>query len=56
VHYLQFEWLGTAKPAPEAYDDHCRQCWRVGGPQDDSDEDETETDTENVEEPLLADC
>jgi len=56
IHYLQFEWLGTAKPAPDTYDDHCRQCWRAGGPQEDSDEDETETDAENVEEPLLADC
>jgi len=46
--------LGDDKPAPEAYDDFCRQCWRAGGPEDDTDEDESETDAEDVEEPLLA--
>jgi len=53
VHYLRFEWLGDAKPAPEEYDDFCRQCWRVGGPEEDSDGVESETDAEDVEAPLL---
>jgi len=53
VHYLRFEWLGDAKPGPEAYDDFCRQCWRTGGPDEGSDEDESETEIEDVEEPLL---
>jgi len=53
VHYLSFELLGNDRPAPEAYDDYCRQCWRVGGPEDDTDEDESETDAEDLEVPLL---
>ena len=53
VHYLRYELLGNDRPAPEAYDDFCRQCWRVGGPEDDTDEDESETDAEDMEAPLL---
>jgi len=53
VHYLRFEWLGDAKPAPEAYDDFCRQCWRTGGPDEGSDNDESDTEIEDIEKPLL---
>jgi len=53
VHYLHFEWLGDSRPAPEEYDDFCRQCWRAGGPEADSDGDESDSGIEDFEEPLL---
>jgi len=55
VHYLRFELLGDAKPGPESYDDFCRQCWRSGGPDEESDEAESETEPEEDEVPLLMD-
>jgi len=55
IHYLRFELLGDARPGPEAYDDHCRQCWKTGGPDEDSDEEESETEPEEAEAPLLVD-
>jgi len=53
VHYLRFELLGDSKPTPEMYDDHCRQCWRVGGPEDDSDDEDSETEPEEDDAPLV---
>jgi len=50
---LRFELLGDAKPTPEMYDDHCRQCWRSGGPAEESDEDESETEPEEDDTPLV---
>ncbi len=32
VHYQDYEWMGTELPAATEYDDHCRQCWKAGGP------------------------
>ena len=31
VHYLTYELLGEAPPAPDLYDDTCRQCWGLKG-------------------------
>jgi len=55
VHYLRYELLGDAKPAPESYDDFCRQCWRAGGPEEESDDAESETEPDEDEAPLLVD-
>jgi len=56
VHYLRYELLGDSKPGPESYDDFCRQCWRSGGPDEESDEAESETEPEEGEVPLLMDA
>jgi len=53
VHYLRFELLGLGRPAPDAYDDFCKQCWKVGSPDEPSDEEDSETDLEEGEAPLL---
>jgi len=53
VHDLRFELLGDAKPSPEMYDDHCRQCWRAGGPEEETDDDESETEAEEDDAPLV---
>jgi len=53
VHYLRFELLGLGRPAPDAYDDFCKQCWKVGAPDEPSDEEDSETDQEEGEAPLL---
>jgi len=53
VHYLRYELLGDSRPGPEAYDDYCRQCWRSGGPEEETDEEESETEDEAVEEPIF---
>jgi len=55
VHYLRFELLGDARPGPEAYDDFCRQCWKLGGPDEDTDAEESETEPEEDEAPILVD-
>ena len=51
VHYLEFELLGRARPTYDMYDDHCRQCWREGTPDDDTDEVETNSEDEESEAP-----
>jgi len=56
VHYLRFELLGDARPAPEDYDDYCRQCWRTGSPEEDTDMEESETEAEADEEPLFVEA
>jgi len=53
VHYLRFELLGLERPAPDAYDDFCRQCWKTGAPEEPSDDEDSETDQEEDEVPLL---
>ena len=53
VHYLRFELLGDARPGPEAYDDFCRQCWKSGGPEEETDEEESETEAEDAEVPIF---
>jgi len=53
VHYLKFELLGLERPAPDAYDDFCRQCWKTGAPEEPSDDEDSETDQEEDEAPLL---
>jgi len=53
VHYLRYELLGEERPRPDAYDDFCRQCWRTGGPEDDSEEEESESEPEEGDAPLL---
>jgi len=55
VHYLRFELLGEERPRPEDYDDFCRQCWRSGGPEEDSEEEESESEPEEGDAPLLVD-
>jgi len=55
VHYLRFELLGEERPRPEDYDDHCKQCWRSGGPEVESDEEESESEPEEGDAPLLID-
>jgi len=55
VHYLRFELLGEERPRPEDYDDFCRQCWRTGGPEEDSEEEESESEPEEGDAPLLVD-
>jgi len=47
--------LGDERPKPEDYDDFCRQCWKTGGPEEDTDDEESETDAEEEEAPLLVD-
>jgi len=53
VHYLRFELLGLGRPAPDAYDDFCKQCWKTGAPEEPSDDEDSETDQEEGEAPLL---
>jgi len=55
VHYLRFELLGEERPRPDDYDDHCKQCWRSGGPEVESDEEESESEPEEGDAPLLVD-
>jgi len=55
VHYLRYELLGEERPRPEDYDDFCRQCWRAGGPEEESDEEDSESEPEEGDAPLLVD-
>jgi len=55
VHYLRYELLGEERPRPEDYDDYCRQCWRTGGPDEESDEEDSESEPEEGDAPLLVD-
>jgi len=53
VHYLRYELLGEDRPRPEDYDDYCRQCWRSGGPEEESDVEDSESEPEEGDAPLL---
>ena len=56
VHYLRFELVGDDKPKPEDYDDFCRQCWKSGGPDEDTDEEESETEPADDDETILVEA
>jgi hypothetical protein len=45
IHYMVYEWLGEALPSENAYDDHCRQCWRAGGRSGDTPQGKADADS-----------